>query len=41
MNKMILKKRRLGTSMTFRFDNPGGDIQAPEKIGHTGLSGCD
>jgi hypothetical protein len=29
------QKRRLGTSMTFRFDQPG-DIQAPEKIGHVG-----
>lgn len=30
------QKRRLGTSMTFRFDQQG-DMQAPEKIGHTGL----
>ena len=27
------QKRRLGTSMTFRFDEPG-DQQAPEEIGH-------
>lgn len=27
------QKRRLGTSMTFRFDEPG-DEQAPEEIGH-------